>query len=124
MANDLSVTLDKSKTPWLVDIDQKNGANQVARSNQSQTITWQLTGDAASGNITGFSWLQQPNAGIFEDPVIATNGNTMTMSDLNNSASTTGDWTYQLTIEVGGQSYQSAATSLTDTSTNPTIKNN
>lgn len=124
MANDLSVTLDKSKTPWLVDIDQKDGANQVARSNQSQTITWQLTGNAASGNITAFDWIQQPNAGIFGDPAIASNGNTMTMSDLNNSTNTTGNWTYQLTIEVGGQSYQSGVTSITGTSTNPTIKNN
>lgn len=124
MANDLSVTLDKSRNPWLVDIDQKNNANQVARNAEAQTITWQLTGDAASGNITGFRWINQPNYGIFQNPVIAPNGNSMTMSDLNNSDSTTGIWTYQLTIEVGGQIYQSGVTSLTAVPSNPTIKNN
>lgn len=130
MANDLKVTLDKNTTPWLVDIDQKDGANQVARSAQSQTITWQLNGNAASGTIVSFVWVNNPPgvnpppSGIFGTPLIAQNGNSMTMSDLNNSTTTTGDWLYILTINVGGQNYQSGQTSITGTATNPTIKNN
>jgi len=129
VANDLKVTLDKNTTPWLVDIDQKNNANQVARSAQSQTITWQLNGNAASGKIVSLDWVNQapitpPPAGIFGSPQISQNGNTMTMTDLNNSAATTGDWIYILKIEVDGQIYQSGQTSITGTATNPSIKNN
>jgi hypothetical protein len=47
----------------------------------------------------------------------------MTMSDLNNSASTTGDWIYQLSATIGGVIYQSNKTSITGQNTNPTIKN-
>lgn len=132
MANDLSVTLDKSTTPWRLDIDQKNNANHVSRSSSAQTITWQLTGNAAAGSFNaqtdsppGFAWVGTPPPdGIFGPPVLQANGNQLTMSDLNSSASTAGEWVYQLSATIGDQVYQSGVTSLVLTTTNPTIKNN
>jgi hypothetical protein len=132
MPHNLNVKLDTSTTPPYLDIDQSNGANHVSRSPNAQTITWQLTGNAASGSFNtqsdpepGFAWVgTPPPAGIFGSPVLQANGNQLTMSDLNNSASTAGDWIYQLSATIGGVVYQSNKTSLTETTTNPSIKNN
>ncbi|MHA6205281.1 hypothetical protein ACXU4B_12720 [Dyella soli] len=124
MPNTLNVSLDENTTPWTVDIDQKNNANHVGQNGAAQTITWQLHGNAASGNIISFNWLTAPPSGIFTTPSISSNGNSMTMSDLNNSASTAGDWIYQLTIEVGGNNYSTTASTTTGTTNNPSIKNN
>jgi len=124
VANDLKVTLDESVTPWVVKIDEKDNANQVARSAQSQTITWQLNGDAASGTIQNFIWVNSPPNGIFGDPNYSSNSKSMTMSDLNNSQSTTGEWTYRLEVLLNGNSYWSGPTSVTGNPTNPSIKNN
>jgi len=131
MPNNLDVTLDNNTSPPGLDIDQKNNANHVSRSPSAQTITWQLIGNAASGSFNtqtdqkpGFAWVgTPPPAGIFGDPVRSQNGNEITMSDLNNSASTSGQWIYQLSATIGGQVYQSGATSITATTTNPMIKN-
>lgn len=128
MPNNLQVTLDKSTTPWCLDIDQQNNANHVGQSPNAQTITWQLTGDAASGSFNaqgnpkrGFAWGTAPPDNIFGAPSV--NGNQITMSDLNNSASTAGTWVYQLSATIGGVVYQSNKTSLTQATTDPTIKN-
>ena len=132
MPNNLKVTLDKSTNPWCLDIDQKDNANHVSQGPNAQTITWQLNGQAASGSFDsqgsaepGFAWVSNPAppAGIFGDPVLCSNNNEMTMSDLNNSASTAGDWIYQLSATIDGVVYQSKKTSTTATNTNPTIKN-
>ncbi len=124
MANDLKVTLNENTNPWLVDIDQKDNANQVARSALAQTITWQLNGNAANGTIVNFVWINSPPAGVFGDPSYGVNGKSMTMSDLNNSAATAGQWIYKLEIQVNGNTYWSGATAITGTATNPSIKNN
>lgn len=125
MPNNLHVTLDESKTPWVVDVDQQGNANHVSRGSNTQTITWQLTGNAASGSIISFAWLDTPPPNtIFGTPAISGNGNQLTVTDLNNSASTTGIWTYQLTINVGGSDYSTISNLPTATTTNPSIKNN
>ncbi len=132
MPNHLKVTLDKSTNPWCLDIDQKDNANHVSQGPNAQTITWQLSGNAASGSFDaqnaskpGFIWVSvpPPSNSIFGNPELSPNGNEMTMSDLNNSASTTGDWLYQLSATIGGVIYQSNKTSITGQNTNPTIKN-
>jgi hypothetical protein len=127
----LNVTLDKTTNPWTVDVDQHNNANEFSRSPNTQTITWQLTGNAASGSFVpmsdpnpGFSWVSAPPTGIFSyPPTISGNGNTMTMTDLNNSTTTAGTWTYILRVNVGGTVYCTETTSITATNTDPTIKN-
>lgn len=131
MPNLLKVTLDNSTSPPSLDIDQKDNANHVSRGPSAQTITWQLSGNAASGSFNaqdaaepGFAWVDPaPPAGIFGSPTLSSNGNEITMSDLNNSASTTGTWIYQLSATIGGTVYQSKKTSITGQTTNPTIKN-
>ena len=148
MSNNLHVTLDTHMDPPRLDIDQNGGANQVAHGPSAQTITWELTGNAAAGSFDsqddsapGFAWVDSPPpTGIFGDPVLSQNGNQITMSDLNNSSRTVGEWTYQLSATIGGVVYQSDAISdgepyptsirrsnaalVADVTTNPTIKNN
>ena len=131
MPNHLQVTLDKSTAPWCVDIDQSGNANHVNQSPNAQNITWQLTGNAASGSFValtdpnpGFAWVgMAPPSGVFASPTLGANGNQLTISDLNNSSSTTGTWSYILRVNVGGVVYQSKTASLAATTTNPTIVN-
>ena len=124
MPNNLQVTLDKSTSPWRLDIDQNNGANQVNRSPVTQTITWQLMGDAASGSFDSLTWVEQPPAGIFGPPTLRTSGNQITVTDLNKNASTAGTWNYQLSATIDGTTYASDVVSIGGTTTTPWIKNN
>ena len=132
MPNLLLVTLYTKDNPRYLDVDQKDNANHVNQSPSAQTITWQLSGDAATGSFNaqsatepGFAWVDPvPPAGIFGPPTLSPNGNEITMSDLNNSASTAGDWIYQLSATIGNVVYQSNKTSITGQATDPTIKNN
>lgn len=130
MPNNLNVTLDTSKTPWAVDVDQHGNDNQVSQGPNAQNITWQLTGNAASGSFValddpypGFAWVSAPPAGIFSSPSRSPNGNQLTISDTNNSANTAGSFTYMLRVNVGGTVYSTKTLSLAATSTNPVIVN-
>ncbi|QNK02271.1 hypothetical protein [Dyella telluris] len=128
MPNNLKVSLDESQNPWVVTIDEKGNGNgkenEVARNAAQQTITWQLNGNAATGNIIDFQWLGTgPGAGIFGQPQYSSNNHNMTLTDLNNSAATTGDWIYMLAIEVNNTRYTTTA-SIVGTTNNPSIKNN
>ena len=130
MPNNLNVTLDETKTPWAVDVDQHGKDNEVSQGPNAQTITWQLTGNAASGSFValsdpnpGFEWIVAPPAGIFSAPSRSPNGNQLTISDTNNSATTAGSWTYRLRVSVGGTVYSTKTLSLAATTTDPVIKN-
>ncbi len=130
MPNNLNVTLNKSSTPWSVDVDQHGNDNEVSQSPNAQTITWQLTGNAASGSFVslsdpnpGFSWNSAPPAGVFGTPSLSSNGNQLSITDTNNGANTAGTWTYTLRITVDGTVYSSKTLSLAATDTNPWIKN-
>ena len=130
MPNNLNVTLDKSSTPWAVDVDQHGKGNEVGKGPGAQTLPWQLTGNAASGAFVsltdpapGFAWVSAPPDGIFGTPTLSQNGNQLTMSDLNSSANTSGSWTYRLRINVGGTVYSTNTVSLALTTTNPIIIN-
>jgi hypothetical protein len=48
----------------------------------------------------------------------------MTISDLNNSASTAGSWPYILRATIGGTVYSTISASPGASNTTPTIKNN
>lgn len=126
MPNNLAVTLDQSTTPWSVDVDQHGNANQVNRSANSQNITWQLQGNAATGSFVSFQWITNPPPPntIFGSFTLSGTGKQATMSDLNNSDSTSGVWIYKLTINVDGTQYSTIAQlNPRATNTNPTIKN-
>ena len=120
----LNVSLDKSTTPWLVDIDQHGNANQVGRSPQPQTLAWELTGYAAGGDLLPLKWVEPPPPGIFGPPEVAANGQRMTMTDLNDDQDSTGTWIYSLSLTLDGQEYSTQGTIPTGTTTNPSIKNN
>ena len=127
----LHVTLDKTTTPWALDIDQSGNANHVSRSPNAQDIVWQLTGNAATGSFVamsdpnpGFGWIgTAPPFGVFGTPTVSTNGNELTISDTNNSPSTTGNFTYVLRANVGGTVYSTISTLPIETTTNPVIVN-
>ena len=131
MPNNLSVTLDTSTNPAAVDVDQHGKGTEVSQGANAQTITWQLNGNAASGsfvsmsaNPPGFEWISAPPSGIFGTPTVSQgSGNQLTLTDLNNSAGTQGDWTYILRVNVGGTVYSTKTTSLKATTTNPVIIN-
>jgi hypothetical protein len=119
MPNNLNVTLDETKTPWAVDVDQHGKDNEVGKSPNAQTIVWQLTGNAASGSFVslsdpspGFEWIDAPPAGIFSSPSRSPNGNQLTITDTNNNANTEGSWTYRLRVNVGGTVYSTNTASL------------
>jgi len=115
MPNHLNVTLDESTVPPCLHIDPDGSVHHVARGPDVQTITWDLTGNAAAGSFDaqggpapGFAWVgSPPKEGIFGDPVLSRNGNRMTISDRNNSTDTTGEWTYRLSATIGGVVYRS-----------------
>lgn len=131
MPNNLNVTLDTTQTPWAVDVDQQGRGNEVSQGPNAQTITWQLTGNAASGSFVpltdsppGFEWVDPPPPeGIFGPPSLSQNGNQLTITDLNDDADTVGDWVYILRVEVGNQVYSTQTTSPKRTIIDPTIKN-
>ena len=132
MSNTLFVSLDTTTTPWAVDVDQSNNVNHVGQSPSPQTITWQLGGNAAAGSFValtdpknaGFSWVGTvPSSNIFGLPKLNANGNQLTISDLNNSASTVGIWTYRLCVNVGGTVYTTITASIGGRTTNPTVRN-
>ena len=132
MPNNLHVALDQSAQPWVLDVDQQGNANHVGQSPNAQTITWQLTGNAASGSFVpltdsapGFAWVgTPPPSGIFGSPTLSPNGNQVTITDLNNSANTMGTYYYILRATIGGTVYSTIAASIAATTTSPWIKNN
>jgi hypothetical protein len=131
MPNNLNVTLDTSTSPSAVDVDQHGKDNEVSQGPNAQTITWQLTGNAASGSFVpmtdsapGFQWISAPPDGIFGTPTVSQgSGNQLTLTDLHTGTSTQGSWTYILRINVGGTVYSTKTTSLKATTTNPVIIN-
>lgn len=132
MANVLNVTLNTNEQA--LDVDQRNNANQVNQNANAQTITWQLTGNAATGSFNsmsatppGFAWKgTAPPSGIFGTPTLAANGNQITMTDSNTSSSTAGTWVYQLNATINGVAYSTISTLPNPRAgtTDPTIRNN
>jgi hypothetical protein len=126
MANPLKVTLDKTTTPWRVDIDENNGANHFPQSANPQTISWQLTGNAATGTFVDFHFLpnQTPDPGsIFGPPNYGANNKSLSVTDNHTSSSSNGTWIYYLEINVDGNPYSTTSSTPMAVINNPTIKN-
>ncbi|WP_424682128.1 hypothetical protein [Frateuria sp. YIM B11624] len=104
----LSVSLDKSTTPWSVLVDPHGHANHVYRHRKRQTLTWKLTGNAAGGALLPLQWIRQPPKGIFGEPKLDSNGKRMTMTDFNHHAESRGSWTYLLCLMLDGKRYSTA----------------
>ena len=129
----LKVSLKTVNGVTKLDVDESGNANHVPQSPATQTIQWELEGNAASGSFlplsatppSGFSWIAPaPSGTIFGSPSRSSNGNTITIPDLNNGPGTAGTWTYRLMATVNGVTYQTYATTPAATTDNPTIKNN
>ena len=127
------VTLKTVNGVTCLDVDDANNTNHIPQSAQAQMLTWQLEGNAAAGSFCavdgtppGFAWVTNPppSSTIFSSPSRSPNGNTLTISDLNNSSSTQGTWKYKVCAIVGGTTYCTQATSLAATTNDPTIRNN
>ena len=127
------VTLKTVNGVNCLDVDDANNANHIPQNSQAQAITWQLEGNAASGsfcpvdgNPKGFAWVSNPppSSTIFSLPSRSPNGNTITITDLNNSSTTQGTWRYRVCATVGGTTYCTQATGLAATTNDPTIRNN
>ena len=127
----LKVTLKTTNGVTNLDVDQANNANHVPQNAQATTIEWKLEGNASSGSFQmldgtppGIKWCPPaPSGTIFGSFSRTSNGNTLTVPDLNVSTSTQGTWTYQLNATVNGTMYSTIATTPTATTTNPTIRN-
>ena len=129
-----NLTLRVSLNNGSLDVDQSGNANEMGHG-QTGTITWELTGNAASGSFNamnagnpGFAWKQPPPNGVFGTPGVVANGNQIQMTDNNNDpngTNSTGTWIYQLYATIGGNSYSTIASfnRPTAVTTNPTIKN-
>lgn len=128
MSNILKIYLDQGSAVVDESGNTNGEKNRVKRSQSSQTITWKLTSNAYKGSIKSFAWKPPyAPAGTFGPPALTPHKKRLNMSDLNNSASTKGDWKYQLKIDVEGTTYTvvaSTSTSATLAVTNPIIRNN
>ena len=127
----LNVTLNTTKTPPALDVDQSGNGNQIPQNPSTQTIAWRLTGNAATGSFhaqggtqPGFAWIgKAPANGIFGPPTPSNNGNQLSITDLNNGPGSVGAFTYQLWATINGTAYSTIASLLTGTATNPAIIN-
>lgn len=125
-----NVTLQVTLKNGSLDVDQSGNGNQIAHG-QSITITWHLNGLGVSpGSFNaiddpthpGFSWIQQPPPGVFGQAQLADNGHKITITDANNSTSSSGEWIYQLCATINGAPYSTITTLPTGTTTDPMIK--
>lgn len=125
------VTSDASSKT--LDVKDHGAPVGVPQETDATNLVWQLTGSAAQGSFnaidltnedSGFYWIDTPPAGIFGTPVLSANGNQITMTDDNCSASSAGGpWRYKLNATIGGDQYSTTAT-ITATTNDPAIKNN
>lgn len=130
MAIILRVSLDKTYTPWAVDVDETGEPNRINPANIRRLIRWELVGNAATGKFhpqqepePGFRWLQPTPDGVFGEPMPSGDFKQVSISDLNNSQQSKGTFIYQLWIEVDGVSYSTIAELGMRAATNPAIIN-
>ena len=126
-----NVTLEVTLKNGSLDVDQSGNGNQIAHG-QLVTITWHLSGPGVSpGSFNaisdpthpGFAWIQSPLSGVFGQAQLANNGDKITITDANDSTSSSGEWIYQLCATINGAPYSTISTLPTATTTNPVIKN-
>ena len=91
---------------------------EIHSNNLRQTIVWRLDKDLEAGNFVGFTWSNgTPLPNPFGEPEISSDGNSLTITDLNGSIAPKGKtYSYVITVEYGGNLYVSKTT----TNPNPT----
>lgn len=130
MAIVLRVSLDKTYTPWAVDVNETGKGNRIGRSNVKRQIRWELVGNAEQGAFhpqggtqPGFSWMQPVPDNVFGEPTPSEDFKQLSITDLNNDLASSGTFVYQLWIEVDGVSYSSVTELGIRAATNPAIIN-
>lgn len=128
MANNMNVSLDANDC---LDIDDNGGQNQVSKSPNPQTISWNLTGKLTQGNFVpisaanpGFEWIQKPPAGVFSLPEVSANGNSLSIQDTHKDSTSDGTWIYLIRVEYQKQIYETTyEVGIGGTANNPVIIN-
>ena len=131
MANNMNVSLALQGGNNVLDVDDNGGQNQVNRSPNPTTISWNLTGPLTQGNFVpmsasppGFEWVgNQPKAGVFGTPTIGANGNSLSITDNHVDGSSSGEWIYMLRVNYNGNVVSTQKTLVTGTVDNPVIIN-
>jgi len=82
----------------------------------AQVITWNLDPGLRRGDFISFTWSDPPPpAGIFGNPEISPDGNSLTLRNLNNDpAKSRGSFGYIITIELDDETYTSEETTSTN----------
>ncbi len=127
----IPVSLDTSTHPWSLSVHQQGNPHHFDPDPNVQTITWQLTGEAATGSFNaqddakpGFAWIPPaPHPGIFDAPDPKTHKHQMTMRNHHHGASSAGEWFYQLSATIHGKLCQTPYTPTAGRISNPSIKN-
>jgi hypothetical protein len=120
MTNNINVRIDTS-SPYLLDVEDNGGQNQVSQSPQPTTISWHLTGELTQGNFVsmsdpapGFEWVGKsaPKENLFGPASVSANGNTLSIQDFHTDASSNGSWVYILRVSYQGHVYSTTYTAL------------
>lgn len=126
----VKVTLDTSTDPWSLAVDRN--PILIDPDSNAQTITWQLTDDAATGSFNaqdavhpGFAWPKEEasHPGIFDTPSSDTPKHQVTMRDHHHGHSSAGEWFYQLSATIHDKLCQTPNASTAGRTSNPSIKN-
>ena len=128
MSNKMNVSLALQGGKSVLDVDDKDGKNEVGKGVGNATISWVLTDDLKRGNFLpvdgnppGFEWLDpKPPAGVFGEPEVGANGNSLSITDNNTIAD---EWVYMLRVNYDGSVIGTQKTLPTGTINNPVIIN-
>jgi len=109
--NVIAIKKNPIKHDWLDILDHEVQPNAI-----KQTIVWKLDRALERGNFVSFTWRSPPPpAGIFGNPEISPDGNSLTLRDLNNDpANSPGEFGYFITVELDGITYTSEETISTN----------
>jgi hypothetical protein len=131
MANCLKVRLVPKINPTTVQVDDGGDTENRVKADDTkkepQIIKWHLVDDAEQGRFVSLSWLSTgpsglPKPGIFGPLTEIAGTPWATVSDLHTGRDSAGDYHYQLTIQVGGNYYQTPLPGAM-AGPNPNIKN-
>ena len=118
--NVIYVFLDTAVRPYELSIAD----HEVSRNELKQKIMWQLAVELHDADFVKFDWLPPvAHPGVFGEPVISDDGNSLTVSVLNDSEASAKDWPYLMIVQRGKDFYSSRSASPIKTPKDPIIIN-
>lgn len=98
--------------------------HNVERNAVNQTIVWQLDKSLEDGNFIAFQWTDPLLAvKAFGKPEISFDGNSLTVTDINDDSTPKGGFAYIVNVELGGKTYTSRTNSPIKIPKDPVIVN-